>query len=271
MLQVIISPAKQMRVVDDVPGDLAPRGIPPFPEHTRRLHEALLDLERLGGPDALKTLWGVSDRLLAQALGLLHDFVPVAAASELDDGRLVAPVSPAIFSYVGIQYRSMAPEVMDAGALEWLQGHLWVLSGLYGCARPLDAIEPYRLEMGARLAVDGTSDLYGFWSGEIAKAIGAVAQVGGGRYLVNLASVEYAKAVLPHLDEDMPVVTCIFAEDVRDGRPLQRATASKVARGSMVRWMAEQRVEEPGELRRFDLGYRFAAELSDAGRFVFVR
>lgn len=271
MLQVIISPAKQMRVVDDVPGDLAPRGIPPFPERTRRLHEALLDLERLRGPDALKTLWGVSDRLLAQALGLLHDFVPVADASELDDGRLVAPVSPAILSYVGIQYRSMAPEVMDAGALEWLQGHLWVLSGLYGCVRPLDAIEPYRLEMGARLAVDGTSDLYGFWSGEIAKAVGAAARNGDDGCLVNLASVEYAKAVLPRLDEAIRVVNCIFAEDVRDGRPIQRATASKIARGSMVRWIAEQRVEEPETLKSFNLGYRYAPELSGAGRLVFVR
>lgn len=76
---------------------------------------------------------------------------------------------PRSFSYVGIQFRSMAPDVLDAAAFEWLQGHLWVLSALYGCVRPFDAVQPYRLEMGAKLSVDGEKNLYAFWGDSIAR------------------------------------------------------------------------------------------------------
>lgn len=93
--------------------------------------------------------------------------------------------------------------------------------------------------------------------------------------MVNLASVEYAKAVLPHLSSDTQVVTCIFGEELRDDKPVQRATASKIARGSMVRWMAERSCADAAELTAFNVGYRFAPELSDqdgrASRLVFLR
>lgn len=253
-MQIIISPAKQMRVAADV---FAPRGIPPFPHETARLHRALLVIERLEGPEGLQRLWKVSDRLLGDNLALLHRFVPVADPAGADDPAVAARLSPAAFSYVGIQYRSMAPEVMDGASLAWLQDHLWILSGLYGCARPFNGIEPYRLEMGARLAVDGQRDLYGFWGDRIARAV--VAQ--DGETIVNLASVEYAKAVLPHLPSSVQVVTPIFAETVRDGKPVQRSTASKTARGSMVRWMAERQVEDMSDIGGFDVGYVRAPEL----------
>lgn len=127
-------------------------------------------------------------------------------------------------SYHGIQYQSMAPEVMDSAQLTWLQDHLWILSGLYGCARPFHAVEPYRLEMGAKLAVDDTRDLYAFWGDKLARAI---APAGSNTTIVNLASVEYAKAVLPHLAGDATAVTCLFGEGIRNGKPIQRSTASK--------------------------------------------
>ena len=152
MLQVIISPAKQMRVAADA---FAPRGIPPFPERTERLVRELRDIERRQGPEGLKALWRVNDKLLAENIERLHGFEPVSHEAQLDDPAVARLVSPAAFSYVGIQYRSMAPEVMGFSELEWLQAHLWVLSGLYGCVRPFDAVQPYRLEMGAKLAVDG--------------------------------------------------------------------------------------------------------------------
>ena len=250
MPQVIISPAKQMRVAADA---FAPRGIPPFPKKTRELHRALTEIGRREGPEGLKALWKVSDRLLAENLERLGAFVPVMDESELDNPATAALVSPALFSYVGIQYRSLAPEVLDLDALTWLQDHLWVLSGLYGCVRPFDAVEPYRLEMGAALAVAGEQDLYGFWGDDIACAVSEA-----GEAVVNLASVEYARAVLPRLPESVPVVTCIFGEELRRGRPVQRSTASKIARGSMVRWMAERGVGDPAELEAFNVGYRLA-------------
>lgn len=255
MLEVIISPAKQMRVARDA---FAPQGIPPYPRKTERLWRALCDIECIQGPEGLQALWGVNEKLLAENIERLHDFVPVADVDALDAAAVTKRVSAATFSYVGIQYRSMAPEVMGFTELEWLQEHLWILSGSYGCVRPFDAVEPYRLEMGAKLAVDGARDLYAFWGDALAQAICAGDDP---TTVVNLASVEYAKAVLPHLPESAQIVTCIFGEDLRNGRPVQRATASKIARGSMVRWMAEHGTVDARDLERFDVGYALAPDL----------
>lgn len=273
MIQVIISPAKQMSVDNDA---FAPRGIPPFPERTERVVCALNDIERTQGTAGLKALWGVSNKLLAENVERLHGFSHVSGAEQLVQPQVSRLLGPAIFSYMGIQYRSMAPEVLNERALDWLQDHLWVLSALYGCARPLDAVQPYRLEMGAKLAIDGARNLYAFWSDALARVICGQDGAGGGEAaVVNLASAEYAKAVLPHLDEQIPVVTCVFSSSLRNGKPVQKSTESKTARGSMVRWMAEHGVESLGELKRFDVGFRFDASLSteDGPRktFVFMR
>lgn len=264
MLQVIISPAKQMRVAQDAFEVL---GIPPFAHETARLHRALLDIERNEGSDGLQALWNVSDKLLGSCLDTLHEFEPVLKNDDLGNPDIARNVSPAVMSYHGIQYQSMAPEVMDSAQLAWLQSHLWILSGLYGCVRPFHAVQPYRLEMGAKLAVDDAQDLYAFWGDKLARTI---APVGSNTTIVNLASVEYAKAVLPCLTTDATVVTCLFGEGVRNGKPIQRSTASKKARGSMVRWMAENKLEDVSGLAAFDVGYRHFPELSPAGTLVFI-
>ena len=251
MLQVIISPAKQMRAAQDAFEVL---GIPPFAHETARLHRALLDIERNEGSGGLQALWNVSDKLLGPCLNTLHEFGPILKNGDLDNPALARHLSPAVMSYHGIQYQSMAPEVMDSAQLAWLQDHLWILSGLYGCVRPFHGVSPYRLEMGAKLAVDDARDLYAFW----------------GDKLVNLASVEYAKAVLPHLAGDATAVTCLFGEGIRNGKPIQRSTASKKARGSMVRWMAENKLEDASELTAFNIGYRHIPELSDKNTLVFM-
>ena len=264
MLQVIISPAKQMRAAQDAFECL---GIPPFAYETARLHRALLDIERNEGSGGLQTLWNVSDKLLRPCLDILHEFEPVLKNDDIDNPDIARNTSPAVMSYHGIQYQSMAPEVMDSAQLVWLQSHLWILSGLYGCVRPFHAVEPYRLEMGAKLAVDDACDLYAFWDDKLARTI---APAGSNTTIVNLASVEYAKAVLPHLDADATVVTCLFGEGVRNGKPIQRSTASKKARGSMVRWMAESRIEDASELTNFSIGYLYAPELSTETTLVFL-
>lgn len=264
MLQVIISPAKQMRAAQDAFEVL---GIPPFAHETARLHRALLDIERNEGSGGLQALWNVSDKLLGSCLDTLHEFEPILKNDDLDNPDIARNVSPAVMSYHGIQYQSMAPEVMDAAQLDWLQNHLWILSGLYGCVRPFHGVEPYRLEMGAKLAVDDARDLYAFWSDKLARAI---APAGSNTTIVNLASVEYAKAVLPHLAGDATVVTCLFGEGIRNGKPIQRSTASKKARGSMVRWMAANGLEDAGRLTEFNIGYRHAPEISYPGTLVFI-
>ena len=264
MLQVVISPAKQMRTAQDA---FDVWGIPPFAHQTARLHQALLGVEREDGAAGLQALWNVSDRLLTTCLDTLHEFMPVLSDSDLADPDFARRISPAVMSYHGIQYQSMAPEVMDSAQLAWLQDHLWILSGLYGCVRPFHAVEPYRLEMGAKLAVDDARDLYAFWSDKLARAI---APAGSNTTIVNLASVEYAKAVLPHLAGDATAVTCLFGEGIRNGKPIQRSTASKKARGSMVRWMAENKVEDVSGLTAFDVGYRHLPELSNKNTLVFL-
>ncbi len=264
MLQVIISPAKQMRAAQDAFEIL---GIPPFVRETARLHRALLDIERDEGSGGLQALWNVSDRLLTTCLDTLHEFMPVLSDADLADPDIARHLSPAVMSYHGIQYQSMAPEVMDSAQLAWLQDHLWILSGLYGCVRPFHAVEPYRLEMGAKLAVDGARDLYLFWGDKLARAI---APADSNATIVNLASVEYAKAVLTRLATDATAVTCLFGEGIRNGKPIQRSTASKKARGSMVRWMAANGLEDAGRLTEFDIGYRHAPEISYPGTLVFI-
>ena len=264
MLQVIISPAKQMHAAQDAFEVL---GIPPFAHETAQLHRALLDIERNEGSGGLQALWNVSDKLLGSCLNTLHEFEPILKNDDLDNPDIACHVSPAVMSYHGIQYQSMAPEVMDAAQLDWLQNHLWILSGLYGCVRPFHAVQPYRLEMGAKLAVDDAQDLYAFWGDKLARTI---APVGSNTTIVNLASVEYAKAVLPCLTADVTTITCLFGEDVRNGKPIQRSTASKKARGSMVRWMAENKLEDASGLTAFDVGYRHVPELSNKNTLVFL-
>ena len=287
MLQVVISPAKKMRIDTDV---VEPAGIPPFPKKSRALLHRLRDMTR----DELKDLWGTSDKLTDENLERLRVLEVPLSLDEARGTHMMPRLTPAIFSYDGIQYTSLAPSVLDETALEWLQGHLWILSGFYGCVRPFDAVMPYRLEMGASLEMPAPDDhscsasgsgrahatrsLYELWGGDIAAAVtgsrsnipcdtGSTPASSFGSTpavdtVVNLASVEYAKAVLPHLPEGVRSVTCIFGELLRNDKPVQRATASKIARGSMLRWMAENGIEDPADLLRFSTGYAFETVLS---------
>lgn len=172
-------------------------------------------------------------------------------------------LTPAILSYEGIQYRYMAPGVMTAGQLEYLREHLRILSGFYGLLRPFDGVTPYRLEMQAKLSVDGAKDLYAFWGDSIAKQM-------EGDWVLNLASKEYSKAVTPYLPANS-VLTCVFGEWL-NGKVIEKGTMCKVARGQMVRWLAENNIESPEGIREFaDLYYRFDTELSTENTFVFIK
>lgn len=287
MLRVIVSPAKKMVRGVESPMPLA---APALLGRSRELLDVLLAMDATG----LQALWKVSDRLLGPCLDTLRELGEEGLPGE-GAGAGFSLASPAVLAYVGIQYQSMAPAVMDASSLAWLADHLRIISGLYGCLRPFDAVVPYRLEMGARMPAGlrwpgGARDLYAFWGDAIAREVCAAGERGGSIarecgaaegqpsgaiHVVNLASVEYAKAVLPRLSPKTRVTTCIFAEELRDGRPVQRSTASKAARGSMVRWMAERGVTDADELRSFDVGYLLASELcreEDTGRtLVFLR
>ena len=174
-MRIIISPAKKM--VED-PDTFLPEGLPAFLPEAERLLSALRTLT----PRELKRLWACNDAIAALNVERL-------AHMDLRRAR-----TPALLAYEGIQYRYLAPGVLEVGALQYVASHLRIVSGLYGLLRPFDAVTPYRLEMQARLAVDGHRDLYGFWGGRLGEALGAETDT-----VIDLASKEYSRAVLPHL------------------------------------------------------------------------
>lgn len=248
-LRFVISPAKKMRAQDSPPW---PVREPALVGRAEVLARAVRDL----GRDEAQRLWACSDRLAD---------LNYERFRTMDLGR---DTTAAAVAYEGIQYTHLAAGVMDEGELAWLDEHLRILSGLYGVLRPLDGVVPYRLEMQARLAVDGARDLYGFWGGALYETLAAE----GCDVIVNVASVEYARAVTPWVRPDGPqVTTCIFGV-LRDGRLCQPATEAKAARGTFARWCAEQGVETIDELPDFhERGYRLSVERSSDDSLVFVR
>jgi cytoplasmic iron level regulating protein YaaA (DUF328/UPF0246 family) len=159
---------------------------------------------------------------------------------------------------------------LDRPALDWAQDHLRILSGLYGVLRPLDALQPYRLEMGTRLKTKRGSNLYDFWGETISKTLNAAAEGHADPTLVNLASQEYFGAVDAKALK-LPVVTCHFKEE--KGNTLRvLGFFAKKARGRMARFAVDNRVENAEDLKAFDLdGYAFRADLSTPADWVFAR
>ena len=160
----------------------------------------------------------------------------------------------------------MAPGVMETAQLDYLREHLRILSGFYGLLRPFDGVTPYRLEMQAKLSVDGHRDLYDFWGDTLALQLAAETD-----FVLNLASKEYSRAVEPHLPKSVRFLTCTFGE-WKDGKVIEKGTMCKMARGQMVRWLAENNVTSWADIRAFDqLGYRFQPELSNESHNVFLK
>ena len=174
----------------------------------------------------------------------------------------------AVIAYEGIAFQHLAAGVMDGSGLEYLHGHLRILSGLYGVVRPFDGVVPYRLEMGAKLSVGGSRDLYDYWGSALYDALAQECDL-----IVNLASVEYAKAVTRWVRPDGPqVLTCLFGSVAASGRFVQRATEAKAARGTFVRWCAERGVADTAELRSFcERGYVLDEGRSSEDELVFVQ
>ena len=246
-MRIIISPAKKMRVDTD---SFAPDGLPPFLPETGRLLAALKAMDGL----QLQKLWKCNDSIAALNLERL-------AHMDLEKN-----LTPALLSYEGIQYQYMAPGVFEREQLDYVKERLRILSGFYGLLRPFDGVTPYRLEMAAPLSVDGHKDLYAFWGDKLAATLAAETDL-----VVNLASKEYSKAVSPHLPPAVSFLTCTFGEE-KDGKVVEKGTMCKMARGEMVRWMAEHNVQQAEELRDFDrLGYTFSPAHSDHQHYVFLK
>lgn len=168
------------------------------------------------------------------------------------------PLSPALLAYQGIAFQNMAPDVFTEAQWQYVQDHLRILSGAYGLLRPLDGIVPYRLEMQTRLPFS----LYDYWKERLAD------QLDPEEELICLASEEYARAVRPW----RTLTDILFLEEEEDGSRKEKGVYVKIARGTMVRWMAEHQVQCAEDLKHFDLlGYQYDPSASTAHRLVFVR
>ena len=247
-MRIIIAPAKQMREDLD---SFAPQGLPAFLPEARRLLSALRALS----PEKLQALWKCNDAIAARNVARLRTM------------DLERRLTPALLSYVGIQYQTMAPGVFETGQYHFLQEHLRILSGFYGLLRPFDGVTPYRLEMGAKLTVDSCRDLYTFWGNTLARALAEETD-----WVLDLASKEYSRSVVPHLPPSVHVVTCVFGELRPDGKVVEKGTLCKMARGEMVRWLAVEGVTRPSDLPAFSgLGYRYDQSRSTRDRLVFLK
>jgi cytoplasmic iron level regulating protein YaaA (DUF328/UPF0246 family) len=176
----------------------------------------------------------------------------------------------AALAFAGDVYDGLAARTLDVAALAWAQDRLRILSGLYGLLRPLDRIQPYRLEMGVRLAVDGGATLYDFWGDRLAKGLRAAAQGHADPTVVNLASQEYFGAVDAKALK-LPLVTCHFKEESEAGVRIISFYA-KVARGMMARYAIDHRIDQAEALKGFDrAGYAYVKSLSTDTDWTFVR
>jgi len=177
---------------------------------------------------------------------------------------------PAMLAFDGDVYEGLDARSLNARQLDWAQKHLRILSGLYGLLRPLDLMQPYRLEMGTRLATKRGKDLYAFWGDQITEALNESLTVAKAQALVNLASEEYFKSVKP-AKLDRPVITPVFEEWKGGGYKIVSFFAKR-ARGLMARYAIEHKLTKPEQLKDFDSeGYGFDAKASNEARWIFRR
>lgn len=256
-MKIIISPAKTMNVdreVHDV------KDLPAFLEETKILMDEIKKLSF----DEAKSLWKCNDKLAELNFRRFEEM-------DLEKG-----LTPALFSYEGLQYKNMGPRVFSNDALAYIGEHLRILSGFYGVLRPFDGVVPYRLEMQAKLAIGEYKDLYEFWGGKLYAYISG--ECCGGALnemqpftILNLASKEYAQIIEKHRESNCRFVTVDFCEFVHD-KMKQKATLAKMARGDMVRFLAERNITDLEEVKQYNgFGFQFSERFSKEDKLVFVK
>ncbi|MDB5932382.1 MAG: hypothetical protein JWR60_4089 [Polaromonas sp.] len=251
----LLSPAKALDF--DTPPHLATHSQPVFKAQAAELIAVL----RLKTPQQIATLMKLSDALAGLNVARYAAWSPRFTASNSKQAAL---------AFNGDVYGGLDAKSLDAAQLAWAQDHLCILSGLYGVLRPLDWMQPYRLEMGTALATAQGRNLYQFWGAQIAGYLNQRASAQLAPVIVNLASEEYFKAV-DRKALKARVVACVF-EEFRGGKYKIISFMAKRARGLMVRHAIENRLATVDGLKSFDAeGYGFAADASSLDRLVFRR
>lgn len=245
-MKIIISPAKKMHA------DMDSFAVSSMPEFIEDAGILMKKIQSLSFADA-RALWKCNDKIAELNYERFRYM-------ELERG-----LTPAIMAYDGLQYQHIAPGIFTSDALSYLSEHLRILSGFYGLLGPLDGVIPYRLEMQAKLSVNGYKDLYDFWGSRLYRSL-----LDEDRVIVNLASREYAQCIEKYVVPEDRFLTIVFGE-LAGGKIRQKGTLAKMARGEMVRFMAEHQIRSLEQMKEFcELGFSFSEELSDDLKYVFV-
>lgn len=241
-MKILLSPAKKMMEIDDHPFSLS---VPVFEK----------DFEKLDCTLAQLSFQDLCKYAKASEKTMLPVYQRLQFRRE-HPGQSVK--TPALLAYHGIAFANMAPGVFEQEQWDYVQEHLRILSGAYGVLKPLDGIVNYRLEMQSRIPFS----LYDYWKDRIAETFDPE------EVILNLASSEYANVIRPY----HPLVDVLFLEQGNDGTCKEKGVYVKIARGTMVRWMAQNQVEDPDPLRLFsELGYHFDPQKSTPNKIVYVR
>ena len=250
---IVLSPAKALNF--DAPPTSAPLTLPQLADQTAELSKTAKKLKVTD----LKRMMSLSDALATLNRERFQAFDP-----ESEEGLQAA------FAFNGDVYLGLRARELDKKALGWAQEHVRILSGLYGVLRPLDAIQPYRLEMGVRIKTKRGQSLYDFWGERISQALDAALAGHKERAVVNCASGEYFGAV-DRKALKAPVVSCRFLEE-KDGEAKIISFFAKRARGAMARYAIDNRIEKVADLKGFDVdGYVFQPQLSSDDELTFQR
>ena len=239
-MKIIISPAKKMNVDTDC---LPIQGLPKFLPEAERLCEEIRGYTY----QEQKALWKCNDKIATLNMERFRDM------------NLKTSLTPAILSYEGLQYQHIAPQVFTEKELTYIQEHLCILSGFYGVLKPFDGVTPYRLEMGTKMAIEG------FWGDKLYQSV-----MDEDGTIINLASKEYSQSISKYILPKDRFITVEFGE-VHNGKVKQKGTFSKMARGEMVRYMAENQIEDVEKIKEFHvMGLQYAEEFSDVNKIVFT-
>ncbi|RJX74385.1 peroxide stress protein YaaA [Vibrio sinensis] len=252
---IVVSPAKTL----DYESPLATQKFtqPELVDYSKQL----IDVCRQLTPADIASLMKVSDKIAS---------LNVARFEQWSEEFTTENARQAILAFKGDVYTGLDAQTLSDADFEYAQKHLRMLSGLYGLLKPLDLMQPYRLEMGTKLANEQGSNLYQFWGSTITEKLNAAIEAQGDNVLINLASNEYFKAVKPKL-LDAQIVTPVF-KDCKNGQYKVISFYAKKARGMMARYIIENRIDSVADLTQFDsAGYYFVEEESSPTELVFKR
>ena len=252
---IVLSPAKSLDY--KTPAKVKAPTLPEFVSESAKL---IADLKKLS-PQEVANLMGLSDQLAALNVGRYRDWSKKFTEENS---------KPAIYAFDGDVYDGFDVKTLDAKAIAFAQDHIRILSGLYGALRPLDLMQPYRLEMGTSFKNARGKDLYAFWGERVTHSLKQVLEQQKKPVLLNLASEEYFK-VLQAKNLDCPVISPIF-QDGKDGKYKIISFYAKRARGLMARYVVENRITDAADLKGFNLdGYKYVPSESKPEKPLFRR